>query len=53
MHSSVEVLRVLSLGGIAPVGRGGETRQQAVGWSSRKQINTELRSQRKRFPEAR
>ena len=26
MHSSVEVLRVLPLGGIAPIGRGGGTR---------------------------
>jgi hypothetical protein len=33
MYSSVEVLRVLPSGGIAPVGRGGETGQQAVGWS--------------------
>ena len=28
MHSSVEVLRGLPLGGIAPVGRGGGTGQQ-------------------------
>ena len=30
MYSSVEVLRVLPLNGIAPVGRGGGTGQQAV-----------------------
>ena len=28
MHSSVEVLRILPLGGIAPIGRGGGTGQQ-------------------------
>jgi len=39
MYSSVEVLRVPPLGGIAPVGRGGGTGQQAVGWSSMKRRN--------------
>jgi hypothetical protein len=36
MYSSVEVLRVLPLNGIAPVGRGGKTGQQAVYWSGMK-----------------
>ena len=53
MYSSVEVLRVLPLDGIAPVGRGGETGQQAVYRSGRKQIKANNGHRRKRFSEVR
>ena len=53
MYSSVEVLRVLPLNGIAPVGRGGGTGQQAVSGAAENKSTANNGSRRKRFSEVR